>query len=193
MSTPLLDHYIPGVGWASETPAIPGLNPRKDLMPAARPLPPGAVRFGDLPRHAQLRVYLRNAVERRDRARRGYVRSARQYHLGERGWAYDPRAAERSLPRYEARVEDLLTELGQSIIERLDAPSYPTQPSAEELEAAHWDALVAERDALAAKLAAVEKVADELDRVASTLEVKGLHSPATIKRYDAHRIRKALA
>lgn len=162
-------------------------------MTAVRPLPPGAVRFGDLPRHAQLRHFLQSAIERRDRAREGYVRTPRQYHLGERGWTFDPRAASRSLPRYEARVGDLLAELGQSIIERLDAPIFPAQPSAEELEAAHWEALVAERDALAAKLAAVEQLAERWGTRQALYRAQGSYTAAGVLTRTTTQLQEAIA
>ncbi|AWY05751.1 hypothetical protein PBI_PERCIVAL_65 [Microbacterium phage Percival] len=158
-------------------------------MSAASAARSGVRRFGDLPRRDQLAVYLRSASERLDQARSGFVRRPRRPG-GPAEWLYLPETAARRVEHYEARVEALLGELADDILARLEEPPTPTP---DDLEAAHWEALTAERDALAAKLAAVEQLADRWDRQHERYRAQAAYGAAGVLTRTTTQLREAIA
>ncbi|AWY04904.1 hypothetical protein PBI_FLOOF_69 [Microbacterium phage Floof] len=155
------------------------------------PARPGLRRFGDLPRREQLAVRIRNTAERRDRARSGYIRLPHHTPLGDKGWTYAPDRAANRIANYEERLGTLLSELADDILDRLEEE--PPAPSADELEDAHWAALTAERDALAAKLAAVEQLAEAWELQRDRYRLTGSYSAAGVLVRITTQLREAIA
>ncbi|WP_336628422.1 MULTISPECIES: hypothetical protein [unclassified Microbacterium] len=156
-------------------------------MTTAAPARPAVLTFGDLPRREQLLHYLRWDQERLERCRAGYVRDMSRGHSREMRWKHDPEKAARRVYHYEARVQRHRDELADDLLARL------TPSTADPLEDARWEALTAERDALAAQLSAVEQLAERWGLQRDRYREQGAYSAAGFLVRITTQLREAIA